>query len=189
VTEIGDAMTFASAARPGRRTTLRRKGVRDRLEGGVMARHAADADRNSGATRYWLGVYYPIGYTIAVIDDLEEARMCARELRDEGIPPSDVQVITGEQAFDIHRRQRHQESLLDKNLGRLPGRRAWHPGRVPRPGERGIALCCSRATSWSSNATGGPTSRPSIHTSSWTTPASPASPTKPPPSCVPSSMP
>jgi hypothetical protein len=41
---------------------------------------------HGGAAGYWLGVYYPAGYTIAVIDDIEEAERCAKDLVESGIP-------------------------------------------------------------------------------------------------------
>lgn len=65
-------------------------------------------------------MYYPTGYTIAVVDDLAEAQDCARALTDAGIPPTDVEVITGEAALDNHRRQRRQARLVGKVLGASP---------------------------------------------------------------------
>lgn len=85
-----------------------------------MALNPTHTEQFSGARRYWLGVYYPTGYTIAVVDDLAEAQDCATALTDAGIPPTDVEVITGEEALDNHRRQRRQARLVGKVLGAVP---------------------------------------------------------------------
>jgi hypothetical protein len=41
------------------------------------------------------GVFFPTGYTVAVIDDDKEARAGARDLVEAGIPSADVHIITG----------------------------------------------------------------------------------------------
>jgi hypothetical protein len=65
-------------------------------------------------------VYFPTGYTVAVVDDVEEARAWVRELVDVGVPPADVQLATADKAIEIHRRQRGGARLLDRIIGALP---------------------------------------------------------------------
>jgi len=62
----------------------------------------------------------PTGHAVAVVDDVEEARACVRELVDVGVPPADVQLATGDRGIEIHRRQRGGARLLDRIIGALP---------------------------------------------------------------------
>jgi hypothetical protein len=68
----------------------------------------------------WHGVYFPTGYTVAVVDDVEETRACVRELVDVGVPPADVQLATADKAIEMHRRQRGGARLHDRIIGALP---------------------------------------------------------------------
>jgi hypothetical protein len=85
-----------------------------------MRQETVTLREQGGATRYWLGVYYPAGYTIAVIDDIDEAKSCVNDLVGLGIPASDVELITSAEALEIHRRQRRERSWLDRILGAFP---------------------------------------------------------------------
>ena len=71
-------------------------------------------------SRIWHGVYFPTGYTVAVIDGLAEAGACVRELVEAGVPTTDVQLVTGDEAIEIHRRQRASAGVLDRVVGVLP---------------------------------------------------------------------
>jgi len=74
-----------------------------------------DTERFGGAVSYWHGVYFPTGYTVAVIDGLAEAGACVRELVEAGVPTTDVQLVTGDEAIEIHRRQRASAGVLDRS--------------------------------------------------------------------------
>jgi hypothetical protein len=66
------------------------------------------------------GVFFPTGYTVAVIDDADEARAAARELVEAGVLRTDLHLITGSEALHIHQEERRQASLLDKVISALP---------------------------------------------------------------------
>ena len=71
-------------------------------------------------SRVGMACTFPTGYVVAVVDDVEEARACVRELVDVGVPPADVQLATADKAIEIHRRQRGGARLLDRIIGALP---------------------------------------------------------------------
>jgi hypothetical protein len=79
----------------------------------------APDDTFGGATQHRHGVYYPSGYTIGVIDDHADAQACIDELVAAGMDPSDVQLITAEDALGAHGRQRREQGLLDRVIGAL----------------------------------------------------------------------
>lgn len=74
----------------------------------------------TGAHSYSFGVYYPSGYTVGVLDNQETSRRCLQELRDAGIPPSDVECFTGDEALQIDREQRRHRGLLRKIVAAFP---------------------------------------------------------------------
>lgn len=74
-------------------------------------------DESGGATEHRHGVYFPVGYTVGVIDDLADAQECVDELVAAGMDPSDVELITPEGALDAHDRQARAQGLLDRVIG------------------------------------------------------------------------
>jgi hypothetical protein len=83
--------------------------------------HPHDGHRAIGWCRLvWAWRVLSDGYTVAEVDDVEEARACVRELVDVGVPPADVQLATADKAIEIHRRQRGGARLLDRIIGALP---------------------------------------------------------------------
>lgn len=85
-----------------------------------MPQHVARSSEHGGAGAYWLGVYYPRDYTVAVIDDLAEAKACVADVVDAGIAAADIELITGVEALATHRRQRQQRGWLERVLGAVP---------------------------------------------------------------------
>lgn len=74
----------------------------------------------SGAHSYSFGVYYPSGYTVAVFDNPETSQHCLEELTDVGIPPSDVELLTGDDVLQTDREQRRHRGLLGKIVAAFP---------------------------------------------------------------------
>jgi hypothetical protein len=79
-----------------------------------------DAHRFRDTAPHRRGVFFPTGYTVAVIDDAAEAHAGRRELIEAGIPGADVHLITGSEAIEIHQEERRQAGLVDKVIGALP---------------------------------------------------------------------
>jgi hypothetical protein len=90
------------------------------FKGGIVERNATGAQRFGDAVAHRHGVYFPDGYTVAVIDNGDEARTGARELVDAGFLLANVKLITGPEAIDMHNEQRRRAGLLDKVIGALP---------------------------------------------------------------------
>jgi hypothetical protein len=79
-----------------------------------------DAHRFRDTAPHRRGVFFPTGYTVAVIDDAAEAHAGRRELIEAGIPGADVHLITGSEAIEIHQEERRQAGLIDKVIGACP---------------------------------------------------------------------
>jgi hypothetical protein len=86
----------------------------------------------------WHGVYFPTGYTVAVVDDVEEARACVRELVDVGVPPACSSLPPTRRSRSIAGSEAAPPAR--QNHRRTADRRAQHPGRVPDASRRGVAV-------------------------------------------------
>lgn len=67
-----------------------------------------------GALGTIMGTFYPTDYVIAVIDDPEQARQAADELRRAGCSPEQVGLFTGEQVLANHQAYLRQRNLLER---------------------------------------------------------------------------
>ena len=85
-----------------------------------MDKDGTDSLRFRDTAAHRRGVFFPTGYTVAVIDDAAEAHACRRELVDAGVRRADVHLITGSEAIEIHQEERRQAGLIDKVIGALP---------------------------------------------------------------------